>query len=351
MYAPQGRKIPLPRPLEVKETAASLRLWKVNFQNYYKTDVNFKLFVMEDTRWHVNQDNWGFTAEPETSQLKRTAPEIKSDCNMFLETLASFVPSDYLIEKITKNTSSIATIWNVLDDFYGTSLNSETYLGLTKMMKHPSETYRQFYLRLEGFVSKHLTKGNVKVEEVTSPARGDTMTISMRNLLVIVWLTKIHDKLVDCVKVDFSQELRNGTELSQLMPRIADNVDSILSRHDLSSGVSSISVSEELDGDTSRVHQLHCSHCEYLSETLRLKINTKHEPTECWRKDIAVRLIKTEENSAEEYSSAEDYGEHKQTISSNTNYSHLLQIKADLGDNSSKDASTGETSSPSSSFR
>ena len=381
MYVPHGRKIPIPRPLEVKETAASLRLWKVNFQNYYKTDVNFKMFVMEDTRWHVNRDNWGFAAEPETSQLKRTPAELKSDCNMFLETLASFVPSDYLVEKITKNTSSIATIWTILDDYYGTTLNSETYLGLTKMQKHQSETYRQFYLRLEGFVSKHLTKGNVKVEEVTSPARGDTMTISIRNLLVIIWLTKIHDKLVDCVKVDFSQDLRNGTELSQLMPRIADNVDSILSRHDLSSGVSAISVSEELDGDTSKVHhiggsrggarggarsrggrrdgrggrqpvntgpgkQLHCSHCEYLSQTLRLKINTKHEPSECWRKEIAVRLIKTEEDSAEDFSSAEDYGEHMDKFSSKFNYSHLLQIKAGHEGDGSRDVSSVDASPP-----
>ena len=361
MNIPQGRKIPVPRKLDKQETAASLRLWKVHFQNYYKNDVYFKRFISDTAVWHVHQVNWGFTPEAADSQLKRTAEELKSDCNMFLETLASFLPDDYLVEKIIRNTSKLADIWRILEDFYGVTLNSETFLGLAKMQKQQSETYRQFYLRMEGFVSKHLTKGGVKVEEITTPARGDTLTISMKNLLVILWMQKIHDRLIDCVRIDFSQELRAGRELIELMNRIADNVDSILARHDLSSGVSTIKQGEEDGGDMHNVQrigeykgtrggrggrggrrdsrggktapsgpgkQLQCSHCEYLSNTLRLKINSNHEPSECWRKDIAVRLIKSEDDTEDSFSSAEDLGENMDTSNSSPNTSHLLQIEA-----------------------
>ena len=173
MNLPTGRKIPVPWKLDKIESAASQRLWRVHFQNYYKTDAYFSRFVNDTARWHVHQDNWGFTPEPQDSQLKRTAPELMSDCNMFLETLASFVPDDYLVDKITKNTSQLADIWRILEDFFGVALNSETYLSLAKMQKQQNKTYHQFYLRMEGFVSKHLTKGGVKVEEITTPARGE----------------------------------------------------------------------------------------------------------------------------------------------------------------------------------
>ena len=248
---PTGRKIPIPRKLDKQETAASLRLWRVHFSNYYKNDIYFSRFVAETATWNIHQPSWGFVAEADTSILKRTAAEVKSDCAMFLDTLSSYVPDDYLVEKITKNTSKMADIWRILEDYFGVALNSETYLGLAKMQKLPSETYRQFYLRMEGFVSKHLTKGGVKVEEITTPARGDCMTISIKNILVIFWMSKIHERLIDCIRIDFAQELRAGRELIELMTRIADNVDSILARHDISSGVSHIE-QDEGDGDLQR---------------------------------------------------------------------------------------------------
>ena len=366
---PTGRKIPLPRRLDKNETAASLRLWRVHFCNYYKNDVYFSRFVTDTATWHIHQPNWGFEAEAATSVLKRTAEEVKSDCSMFLDTLSSFVPDDYLVEKIVKNTSKLANIWTILEDYFGVALNSETYLGLAKMQKLPTETYRQFYLRMEGFVSKHLTKGNVKVEEITTPARGDVMTISIKNILVILWMTKIHERLIDCIRIEFAQELRAGRELIELMTRIADNVDSILARHDISSGVSHIE-QEEGDGDLHRVNRinfrggqrgrgagrgdgrgqdgrdgrrdrrdqdrrdqyrsgpgktLECSHCKYLAQTLKLKINTSHEPDECYRKDIAVRLIRGDRESEESYSSAEDQGEKLIITKPPPNNVHALQ--------------------------
>ena len=235
-----GRKIPLPRKLEYRESAASLRQWKTHFINYTRTDIFFAKFVQADTEWKTQENDWGFEDEPAASQTKRTKAQVKDDCLMFLETLSSYLPDDYIGEKICKMTKNLKEVWSVIDDFFGVTLSSETYLELTKLSKKQNETYRQFYLRLEGFVSKHLTKGGVKIEEMQSPARGDIMTISIKNLVVIIWMTKIHPKLVDCVKIDFSQELRGGKELVELMGRIADNVDNILARHDISGAVSMV---------------------------------------------------------------------------------------------------------------
>lgn len=99
-----GRKIPIPRRLDYQESGASLRLWKTHFINYTRTDQFVNIFVQADTKWKVNEKDWGFQAEPDTSQTKQTGAQLKADCLMFLETLSSYLPDDYLVEKITKNT-------------------------------------------------------------------------------------------------------------------------------------------------------------------------------------------------------------------------------------------------------
>ena len=102
-----GRKIPIPRKLDLQENAASLRLWKVHVTNYYRADPHFSFFVRDDTTWNMGAADWGFADEAETSPLKRKKAEMKADCHMFLETFASYFPDYYLVEKITKNTRKL----------------------------------------------------------------------------------------------------------------------------------------------------------------------------------------------------------------------------------------------------
>ena len=224
---------------------------------------------------------------------------------------------------------------------------------------------------MEGIVCKHLTKGGVKVEKITTPTRGDQLTISIKNILVIIWLSRIHDKLVDCIRIEFASELRGDKQLIELMPRIADNVDNILSRHDITSNVALLhhrdpEEAEANEHDIRRINGppfqrnrggptnsrgggysargrrrddtgaqrypalgkvLNCSHCAYLSKTLRLKINTQHEPTECFRKDVVLRLT-TFEPAEDNYSTAEDdYGLKVCAINTSSNSSSRLQIE------------------------
>ena len=72
---------------------------------------------------------------------------------------------------------------------------------------------------------------------------------------------------------------------------------------------------------------LHCPHCKYLSEALKLRISTNHEPTECYRKDIAVRRV-TEDNEEEVYEEAEDFsGEH---LVNNVKSSPIVPFQSNL---------------------
>ena len=369
MATSNGRKIPIPRRLDSQETAASLRLWKIHFVNYTRGDQYFAHFVKDTSTWTMTAEHWGFAEETAETSLKRSKAEMKSDCLMFLETLASYLPDDYLVEKITKSTGKLADVWTVIDSYYGVTLSSNTFLELAKMSKKKEETYRQFYLRMEGFVSKHLTKGEIKVEDVTSPVTGDILTISLKNVLVIMWMTKIHARLVDYVKVDFSQELKAGKELIELMGSIADNVDNILARHDAAASVSLVLEGEETDGNMLDSPEnvfradfgnpargsfrgagrgrgqgqggrpvnnkpgktLHCSHCKYLSDALKLRISTNHDPTECYRRDIAVRRLEGEEELDDSYEEVEDLaGELSITSLSSQNSLHFQSEQPNL---------------------
>ena len=88
----------------------------------------------------MTADNWGFAAETAENSLKRSKEDMKSDCLMFLETLASYLPDDYLVEKITKSTGKLADVWSVIDSYYGVTLSSDTFLELAKMSKKKEET-------------------------------------------------------------------------------------------------------------------------------------------------------------------------------------------------------------------
>ena len=365
--ATNGRKIPLPRKLDPQESAASLRLWKIHFVNYTRSDPYFAHFVRAEVTWVMAADNWGFVAETAEGSLKRTGPEMKSDCLMFLETLASYLPDDYLVDNITTKTKCLKDVWKEVDNYYGTALSSFTFLELAGMTKKKEETHRQFYMRLEGYVSKHLAEPGVKVEDVTSPETGDILTISLKNVLVIMWMSKIHRKLVDFVRVDYASELKAGKQLIELMGRIADNVDSILARHDQAGTVSFIQDGEETDEDmhsqagavcrtegnyTTRRpgnkftgnrggfanpgprnrdrprdskagKTLHCPKCQYLSEALKLRISTNHEPTECFRKDFQVRQVSQDYDTAEEYSDSEFVGQFPHTQYSSPDNLHF----------------------------
>ena len=332
-----------------------MRLWKIHFINWTRTDPYFAYFVKAEVKWNVNAADWGFAAETAEGSLMRSKAEMKADCLMFLQTLASYLPDDYLVDTITGKTGELEDVWNEIDKYYGTCLSSFTFLELATMVKNKEETHRQFYMRLEGFVAKHLAKQGVKVEDVETPATGDILTISLKNLVVIMWMTKIHKRLVDFVKIEYAADLKSGKQLIELMPLVADNVDSILSRHDQAATVNHLQMhgGEEIDDDmhsqaaeirrtegfqarrnrapvnnSPRVDMsglnkfvarpqgkpsnktdkagkiLHCPKCQYLSEALRLRISTNHEPSECYRRDFQVRQV-----HADDFDIADDFSE------------------------------------------
>ena len=98
-----------PRRLEQRESLNSLNQWKSVFRNYYRRCQYYGIFLLPQTTWD-NTANRGFTAA-ETSGLKRNIETLAADLSGFLDCIGSYIPFDYVSEKLQAESTSIETVW------------------------------------------------------------------------------------------------------------------------------------------------------------------------------------------------------------------------------------------------
>lgn len=219
-------RTPPPRPLGSAETLESLTHWKTTFRTFFKRDETYKPFIKETAKWDSNVAN--YAQEEEATGLKRKAADMKEDLVDLLSTLAGFLPHSYLTDKILKATKNWTDVWNVIHDHYGVQVTSETLLDFESLQKQTGETHRQFYERLLQHVRQHLAPAGVKVEQIETGTSAEKMSVSMLNMVALQWLRKTDPALIKIVRTEYSTELRNNTQLAELVPRISLNVDSLL---------------------------------------------------------------------------------------------------------------------------
>ena len=310
-------KNPPPRMLTTNETLQSLNHWKTSFRTYYRRDSFYKGFLLENAVWNGSQENYGQEADVQGEApnriVLRTAADKAGDLEDFLNTLAGYLPFPYLTEKIVKSSRNLQNIWDIIYDHYGVNVSSESLLDYVSIKQTTGETYRQFFDRLLSHARLHLPKANITVDGVTSGANGEKMSISLMNFVAMDWLNKINPQLIDIVKTEYSRELRENTQLVELVPRISINIDAMLSRHDVVGGIEQLSVVDDdvsvdrvnrvrygrgrgrgrggsAGGNVSRRRQF-CPECHYLSRKLQLDVNYNHLPADCPRPRAAVNML------------------------------------------------------------
>ena len=98
-----GPKLAQPRKLGETETIQSLNHWKNHFRNFFRRCEYVGMFLDPATTWDpADPDGHGFTDE--TTGQKRTKQAIKADLEGFFDTLASYMPYDYVTSKCMKET-------------------------------------------------------------------------------------------------------------------------------------------------------------------------------------------------------------------------------------------------------
>ena len=154
--------------------------------------------------------------------------------------------------------------------------------------------------------------------------------------------SKINRQLISIVRTEYSSELRRGTHLAALVLRIAPNITPLLSRHS-SAKVNVIKHKEEkedqFEDDEVKLNKLlsrnnnefkqdssrgrgtrrldnqrgrgggtntssdnkgpFCPSCYYIAKETEAKINYRHLPRDCRRKDAVTRLLEAEDQDSE----------------------------------------------------
>ena len=143
-----------PRRLEQKESVNSLNHWKSVFRNYYRRCPYYGLILLPSTTWD-NSPTKGFTT-PEQSGLKRDINTLAADLDGFLDCLGSFLPFDYIGDKLKAESTNIDSAWELIYEVYDAELTTTNFLDYATMTRNENETYRSYFNRLVGFVRQHL---------------------------------------------------------------------------------------------------------------------------------------------------------------------------------------------------
>ena len=91
----------------------------------------------------------------ETSGLKRTATLLASDLEGFLSTIGTYLPFDYVTEKLIDESTSLDSVWSIIYEIYDAELVTTNYLDYASMQRETGKTYRNFFNRLVGFTKQH----------------------------------------------------------------------------------------------------------------------------------------------------------------------------------------------------
>ena len=104
----------------------------------------------------------------------------------------------------------------------------DSFLHFADLPKEEGETHHQFFEQLNSHIRRHLTPANIVAAGMNSGADGDTYNITIGNMVVAHWLQLTDARLIKLVRLEYAAKLKQGTQLVDLLPRIAKNVNTLL---------------------------------------------------------------------------------------------------------------------------
>ena len=211
-----------PRDLGTNETADTLDHWIGQFTVYVQRDPIMSPFL--DMDWNPNHATMGFTEAREGVAPAQRA----TNCKLFLSHLASFLTVPYHKKSIEKRTTNIESVWTLLRGIYNVEKSTETLLDIGNLTHDKAESYASFFHKLVYHIEMNLAPRDIEVNHVTTGEDGDDLSVTLLDMAALMWLTKIDQRLVERVKVDYSVQIKNGQRLSQLVPTIAKALPGML---------------------------------------------------------------------------------------------------------------------------
>ena len=215
------------------ETVTTFNAWKDNLVYILSLEPKFAAFLVPDFEWQKHssadpnrgfQDDAGVNNDPPTGSKKED--KVKN-LTLFLGQIANYA-TIISRNQIVKNSTSLKDIWRKLREHYGLQASGSKFIDLINVRLIPGERYEDLYQRLLAFFEDNLLSVGDTIkhhgEDITST---EELTPSLENMVVLLWLERIHVSLPGLIKQKYGSELRNKT-LASLKSEISQSLDSLL---------------------------------------------------------------------------------------------------------------------------
>ena len=160
---------------------------------------------------------------------------LRRKCNLIVGQL-QFVyvfPIDRILTVIARNSiihdsKSLDDIWQKIRLYYGFHTSGVISLDFSDIKLEAGERNEILYQRMSAFIKNNLLKANGNLthadEEITND---EIVSPTLENLIVLLWLEKLHPCLPAIVKQKYAKALRSKT-LYGLKPEISMAIPSFL---------------------------------------------------------------------------------------------------------------------------
>ena len=217
--------------LTTRETSNSYTIWKENLIYTLSLDPAFQPFLDDNVTWRTSTDPTpcrGFTDTPATETRPVVTKESKvATLNLMLGQIANFA-TVISRNQIVKNSTSLHDIWDKIRQHYGFNNTGSRFLDLVNIKLEADERHEDLYQRLVSFFDDNLltTEGRI-IHHSSVVQRDEEISPTLENVVVLMWLQRIHVGLPNLVKQRYGAELRNKT-LATIKPEISQALTSLL---------------------------------------------------------------------------------------------------------------------------
>ena len=197
--------------LTTRETSNSYTIWKENLIYTLSLDPAFQPFLDDNVTWRTSTDPTpcrGFTDTPATETRPVVTKESKvATLNLMLGQIANFA-TVISRNQIVKNSTSLHDIWDKIRQHYGFNNTGSRFLDLVNIKLEADERHEDLYQRLVSFFDDNLltTEGRI-IHHSSVVQRDEEISPTLENVVVLMWLQRIHVGLPNLVKQRYGAEL------------------------------------------------------------------------------------------------------------------------------------------------
>ena len=224
--------VPKQTKLTENETPTSFNIWvdSVNFHTIL--DNRFERFTIKDDlgEWKPSAvTNRGYTNDGESvaENVRLTAVQKCAYLKILLGSIASWAPV-ISNQWITEESTSLNSIYDKLRAHYHFRKTGSRILDISSFKLNQNESREALWERMLAFVQDNLLTSTCGIQHMGKPVTvNETLSPTILNILVSLWLKTIHKDLPDTVKQKFSTQLRTNT-LASLRDEISDSLAAII---------------------------------------------------------------------------------------------------------------------------